>query len=178
MLAPLLKAIGLAADIATLAAFPLTIVPVFIWWAWARWAVGEMKQSVNIVLWGLLGLGGIAYAIEFTDRVVLANPPTRLRVHYSSNSPKPEIIQSDNIFGDPASFQFVDDGRASSDPMHTKWTLLFIVFEKPITARTLRVVFEGGDMSFERKNFTSRTAAFVFEGPIGNRIIDIEARSQ
>jgi hypothetical protein len=172
---PILKLIGHVADIATIVSYPLSIAPLVILWGWARWR-GEMQQGYKTFLWALIGLGAVAYAIDVTDRFILTNPPTRLRVHYSPNSPSPEIIQSDNIFAKPASFQFVDDGSASSDPMRTKWTLLFIVFEKPITATDIRVVFEGGSMPYERKTFTSRTAAFIFTGPIGNKIIDIEAR--
>jgi hypothetical protein len=125
----------------------------------------------------------IASAVPQADKPVTAPTPTsspqlaRLRVHYTSVSPSPEIIEADNVLK-PMSFQFVDGGN-QQDPKsgrNAKWTLLILTFDKPVTGESVRVLFEGGDIPHERKNFTSRNVAFLFEGSVADKTIQIEVR--
>jgi hypothetical protein len=101
----------------------------------------------------------------------------RLRVRYTPASPAPEIIETDNVLK-PMSFQFADDGSAS-DPKAgraAKWTLLALTFDKPVTGENLRVLFEGGDVPYEKKTFTSRNVSILFTGAMADKTIQIEVR--
>jgi hypothetical protein len=126
---------------------------------------------------------GVAPAVPQADKPITAPAPTssaqlaRLRVHYTSVSPSPEVIETDNVLK-PMSFQFVDGGN-QQDPKsgrNAKWTLLILTFDKPVTGESVRVLFEGGDIPYERKNFTSRNVAFLFEGSVADKTIQIEVR--
>lgn len=89
----------------------------------------------------------------------------------------PEVIESDNVLR-PMSFQFVDGGTQQDQKSgrNAKWTLLIMTFDKPVTGESLRVLFEGGDMPYERKTFTPRNVALLFEGSIADKTIQIEVR--
>lgn len=101
----------------------------------------------------------------------------RLRLHYTALSPTPEVIETDNVLK-PISFQFVQDGeqQEQKSSRNTKWTILVVTFDKPVTGENVRILFEGGDVPYERKTFTSRHAAFLFVGPVADRTIQIEVR--
>jgi hypothetical protein len=142
----------------------------------------------------VIAIAGAAYGIGLRSAVASSVPPqaekpvtapiatpstqlARLRVHYTSVSPSPEVIEADNVLK-PMSFQFVDGGN-QQDPKsgrNAKWTLLILTFDKPVTGESVRVLFEGGDIPHERKNFTSRNLAFLFEGSVADKTIQIEVR--
>ena len=170
----LLKFIGHAADIASVVSFPLLIAPVLFYVIWTRWR-GEIQQKYKITLIAVFMGGFIAYAIDIVDRFVLINPTTRLRLHYTADRADPEVLSQDNVFTH-YSFQFADDGTDASDPRRTKWTILIIVFNKPLSSSTprARIFFEGPSLRHEPRNPTARSIQLRFDGSMGDRVVDIE----
>jgi hypothetical protein len=172
-----LKFIGHVADIASVASFPLVIVPVLFYLIWTRWR-GDIQKRYRITLIAIIGLGLLAYAVDIVDRFVLINPATRLRLHYVADRPDPEVLSQENVFTH-YSFQFADDGTDSSDPRRTKWTILVIVFNKPLSSATprARIFFEGPSLRHELRNATARSIQIRFDGSMGSRDVDIEMQS-
>ncbi|WP_407187422.1 hypothetical protein [Bradyrhizobium centrosematis] len=122
--------------------------------------------------------GLIAYVIDLADRFVLVNPTTRLRLHYTADRPDPEVLSQENVFTH-YSFQFADDGTDASDPRRTKWTILVIVFNKPLSSATprARIFFEGPSLRHELRNPTARSVQIRFDGSMGTRVVDIEMQT-
>jgi hypothetical protein len=156
------------------------------------WYVIALLLVVACAAIGTAGYGiglrstAVAAATVSTTKGLVENTPTvaastpqlaRLRVHYTSLSPSPEIIEIDNVLK-PISFQFVDGGAQQDQKSgrNSKWTILILTFDKPVTGENVRVLFEGGDVAYERKNFTSRNVSFIFEGSVADKTIQIEVR--
>lgn len=149
----------------------------------------------GIIIFAIVTLGGFVWQMGATPKTtkittaaqspapageaLAASGPqfARLRVRYTPASPTPEVIEADNVLK-PMSFQFVDDGGAP-DPKSgrvTKWTILALTFDKPVTGQNIQVLFEGGDVPYEKKTFTPRNASIVFTGLMADKTIQIEVR--
>ena len=144
------------------------------------WTVFRFSAIASAVLTLTLAgaLSAIFYIVELRQELnatqASGKVTARIRMLYTPNSPTPEIIESDNVLK-PASFQWADDGATSADPKRVKWTLLVIVFNRPLTVQNLRILFEGGSLPYEIRHLTPRDAEILFEGSIGDKVIDVEA---
>lgn len=185
-------------SLADMIGFALLVVAALTWGtSWHRKRITEGRRGMDswyfialaggiaaIAIFGAaygIGLRSVATSVAASPtNAAFSTPPSqlaRLRVHYTSVSPTPEIIEADNVLK-PMSFQFVDGGN-QQDPKsgrNAKWTLLILTFDKPVTGESVRVLFEGGDIPHERKNFTPRNVAFLFEGSVADKTIQIEVR--
>jgi hypothetical protein len=156
--------------------FALTAIPL------PLWGLAKLIGSTRAVVVVALVVGAFFAGIEFQKRGSSSSAQASdspqlalLRVHYISNAPEPELVESENVLK-PASFQFAQDGSGPGDGREIKWTLLVMTFDKPVTGKSIKVLFEGGDLHYEKRGFSARNASFMFMGPIGGKTIQIEVR--
>jgi hypothetical protein len=100
-----------------------------------------------------------------SDSTAVQTTKARLRVRYIPNSVQTEVLQSENIH------------KQTSLGLPTgEWTLLVVVFDRPIPVDHFRVNIEGpSPPSIDIRTRLPRFALIIFEGPLANRIVDVEA---
>lgn len=100
----------------------------------------------------------------------------RLRVHYTPTKPEPDVIEAENVLG-PMSFMWDEGGSQITDPLRrVRWTILILVFDKPVTGSKIKVLFEGGEIPIEREKLTPRYAHVLFSGSLINKTVQVEIR--
>ena len=102
----------------------------------------------------------------------------RLLIHFLANNPNPDVIEAENVVLPPISFQWDEGGNEITEPStrHIKWSYLVLIFDRPVTGKNLRILFEGAETPIDRQSLTDRSARIFFRGSLDNKTLQIEVR--
>ncbi len=129
----------------------------------------------------VIAVGLDIYGRHFTFDETITHEPTKLQLQFNDLGQPPQSIAKVNVWR----FNSVDfkiqkdviDPQGLTVMSEAQYTLLlFLVFDKPIAVKDLRVSGHGAFLPMhEIKDLTSRSAFIVFDGPVARTVLDVEA---
>lgn len=138
--------------------------------------------SVAVLCLAIAVMGYDVYDRHFLTPVIGGNTPTKLQIQYDATGQTVVPVTQINVFH-YVSGTFLSraeqrdpEGRLISTQTIINAVYLFIVFDKPIAAKTFRVDGNGALLPmYKIEDKSPRSALILFSGPVTNTMLSVEA---